>query len=151
MPLQVEIWGISCLLGIILGLIYDIFGIFRIAFRHKPHFMFLHDILYLIFTAILTFLFILYVNLGEVRLYILFGEAAGILCYYVTFSRIVNKLVFNTSNILINFSRRIGKLIFSPFINSVKFFKLICTKKRINVEKSNHITWKQNILLHLAV
>lgn len=140
MPLQVGIWGISCLLGVVLGIIYDILGIFRVAFRYKPCFMFLHDVLYLIFSGIFTFLFILYINLGEIRLYILFGEIIGVLCYYITLSKIVNKLILQISNILIIFFKKIVEILLAPFVNLMKFFKLIYTKKRINVEKSKHIT-----------
>lgn len=138
MVLQVKIFVIACLFGAVLGIIYNILGVFRAIFKYKSQFIFLQDIFYLIFTGIATFLFILYVNYGEIRFYILLGEITGGLIYYVTLSNIVNRIIFKLSIIFRKYSQKFSKIFFFPLIYIYKKIRAICIKKRINVEKTNH-------------
>ncbi|MDR1240867.1 MAG: spore cortex biosynthesis protein YabQ [Oscillospiraceae bacterium] len=84
----------SCIFGIIPGIIYDIFKIFRLIFNIKKLGLFILDIVYFIICAVLVFLFILTINLGYIRFFILNFIAAGWLIYRLTVSRIVFNFVY---------------------------------------------------------
>lgn len=101
----------SAAIGAMLGVIYDVFRIIRIAVslgeKQKPKsngkrakireavsfvVIFIEDVLFFIIAAIITILFIFMVNNGQVRLFAVTGEIFGFLLYYFTVGRIVLKL-----------------------------------------------------------
>ena len=88
---QVLIFAYSLALGLVLGFSYDIFRVLRIIINSKNIAVFLQDVLYFMVSGILTFLFVLAVNSGEARLYILAGEAVGWILYHVTLGEFIYK------------------------------------------------------------
>lgn len=73
----------SLLFGVILSLLYDIVVIVKLVGYKKLWQTILCDVLYMFLCAVLTFLFALPFNKGEVRYFVLFGEAVGFfVCRY---------------------------------------------------------------------
>lgn len=119
--LQVRIFLGSCVTGLILGLLYDIFKSFRYAFRSNRKYVFIQDILYFLISAFITFLFTLSVNHGDIRFYIIFGEIIGFGIYYLLFSKIFMKC----SVFIIKTVKKVYMIIFKPFI--IIFKKIYCS------------------------
>lgn len=91
--------GYSFLLGIFLGIFYDIFRIIRLLISPKNLSVFIQDIVYFLVSGFLTFLFLLVFNYGESRFYILVGETLGWILYHISLGDLVYK---NLKNIVKN-------------------------------------------------
>ena len=94
------------LLGIILGLLYDLFKLFRIFIANNA-LIFFSDILYFIICSLLTFILSIYINSGIIRGFIFHGEFFGFIIYKYIFGKII-----------LNF---MGKILFG--IKIVRFFR----------------------------
>ncbi len=70
--------------GVLLSAVYDILRIWRALFRSEKRSIFMQDFLSMILAALFTFLVNLGVNGGEIRLYLLFGEALGWCAWHFT-------------------------------------------------------------------
>lgn len=81
---QVCVFFYSILLGFFLGVVYDIFRLFRIIINTSNIWIFCQDILYFILSSLITFIFILTFNNGEFRLYVILGECIGWIIYYAS-------------------------------------------------------------------
>lgn len=99
----------SATVGVALGVVYDVFRIFRVAFapqsqdgvnsarKRKSKYslvfhdaiIFLQDIIFWIIVAVVTILFTFMANRGQVRLFALAGQLAGFTIYYLTLGRLV--------------------------------------------------------------
>ena len=81
-----ELWifSYSCLLGLGLGILYDVFRIIRMLINTKNITIFLQDVIYFIVSGLITFLFVLGINEGQSRFYILAGEGIGWIAYHIT-------------------------------------------------------------------
>lgn len=97
----------SILLGVAVGIIYDVFCIFRIALPHNPVAVFFEDLLFCMITSFMLILMIFCANYGVVRWFSLMGCLGGFLIYY----RTVGVIVRRTADIIIGF---IKKYIISP-------------------------------------
>lgn len=73
--------------GAAVGLLYDFFRIFRLAFGGKSAAIFIEDMIFWLICAIIAFLFFMRFNGGQVRLYCFPGFAAGACAYFLTISR----------------------------------------------------------------
>ena len=79
----------SILLGIILGAIYGVFKFVRTAFDLSKPLTFAADVLYMLISAVLIYLFILAYLSGYVRLYLLPGIIIGFALYRLTLGRLL--------------------------------------------------------------
>lgn len=108
---QTLIFLYSCLLGITLGFLYDVFRIIRMIINSRSIMIFFQDILYFILSGIITFIFILGFNSGDSRFYILAGEGIGWIAYHITIGEIIyrlsNKTVKTFKNLLVKLKNKI--------------------------------------------
>lgn len=81
----------SLLMGAVLGAIYDMFRIFRIAIPLPAGAIVVEDVLYFGFCGFLSFFFAMTVNYGQVRFFILLGEVLGFVLYYFTLGALIMK------------------------------------------------------------
>ncbi|MDF2566818.1 MAG: yabQ [Oscillospiraceae bacterium] len=102
----------SCVLGIGLGIVYDIFRIIRLAIKTGPIIIFIQDTIYFMVAAFSTFTFLLFFTDGQIRVYVLIGEFLGWILYYFT----MGKLVINASKFIIKIIKIIFKWIYKIFI-----------------------------------
>lgn len=88
----------SCGLGIGLGIFYDFFRILRLIINPKNIAIFVQDVIYFVFSGLLTFFFVLVFNFGEMRFYILGGECIGWIGYHLSLGDMVYKKTKNVVN-----------------------------------------------------
>ncbi len=127
---QTEVFLYSCIFGSILGLYYDFFKIISMLIGKEKIKIFFLDLIYMAISGFFTFIFLLAVNYGNLRFYILAGEAMGWCIYHITLGSFVmyfaNALIkffnilisFIKSHILIPavcFVKKLFRLIFNPF------------------------------------
>ncbi len=85
----------SLMLGAFLGVFYDIFRILRLLINPKNLSVFIQDIIYFLISGFVTFVFVLIMNSGESRFYILAGEALGWILYHVSLGDFIYKRLKN--------------------------------------------------------
>lgn len=83
----------AAVLGIGIGILYDIFRIIRVVFHAGFIFTSLADILFSVFTVISVFLFIVITANGIVRFYIPLGLFLGLMLYFFSVSPVVMSVV----------------------------------------------------------
>jgi spore cortex biosynthesis protein YabQ len=100
---QLQGFYISIGAGVVLGIIYDLFRIFRTVFHSEKRAVFFQDLFYMLCAALVTFLVALGVNYGEVRFYILAGEAIGWCLYFFTVGNVTIRIFCFISRVLHRF------------------------------------------------
>ena len=95
---QILIFVYSLALGMFLGFAYDIFRIIRMVINSRNIAIFIQDVLYFILSGGVTFLFVLSVNGGNSRFYILAGEGIGWIAYHITLGEVIYKYSNKTVN-----------------------------------------------------
>ncbi len=114
---QEQTFMLFFIIGIIIGILFDIFRAIRKNFKSSDFVTLIEDIVFLTLTTLLIILSIIRINGGEVRFYIFFGIFFGILIYSLTIS--------NLCGIILNVIVRLCKKIFQiPFLISKKVIKL---------------------------
>jgi len=83
---------VSALGGFILGVVYDIFRVFRRIVRHKTAFTTVTDAVFWIISTLLMFYILLYINSGQFRGYFVLGAVLGCVIYLCTLSPLFIKL-----------------------------------------------------------
>lgn len=76
-------------LGFLLGGFYDVFRVIRLMMKPSAKWVFVQDLLFFSVSAVITFLFALAVNGGEMRLYLFLGLIIGFVAYLCTLGRVV--------------------------------------------------------------
>lgn len=105
---QLTIFLCSLGAGFLLGVLYDIMRTLRLAFTTSKAAVIIFDTFYFILCGVLSFLFILALNKGEVRIYILAGEIIGWLFYYLSFGIAVIRI----TDILVKAFHRVRSFLF---------------------------------------
>ncbi|MDR3552244.1 MAG: spore cortex biosynthesis protein YabQ [Clostridia bacterium] len=105
---QTLVFLAACGFGMALGAVYDLFRIFRIAVPCGKAVVFIQDVLFWMICAVSSFLFLLYMNTGEIRLFIILGELIGATLYYFT----LGVLVMKSAKAVVGFLRWIAALVF---------------------------------------
>lgn len=126
-------------MGFLLGFLYDLIRIIRISISHGKVAVVICDIFFCALACLLTFLFCLTVNEGEIRLYLVLGEAAGFLTYYFS----LGAVIFSFSEKIIDFIKKLIRsffgVIFFPFKwifeKLRKLFNKTLKKSRKNTQK----------------
>lgn len=75
--------------GFMMGMLYDVFRLMRVSISRGKKLQIIFDITYFILLAFLTFIFFITINEGEIRIYLLLGEAIGIAVYSLSLGTIV--------------------------------------------------------------
>lgn len=114
---------ISIGFGALVGAWYDLIRIIRLTFTKSGRAaLMVSDIFFVLSAALMTFLFLLTVTDGEIRLYILFGELIGFVIYYFSFGVIAVRFTQKTVNKIKKAVKRIFGFVFAPFIKIFRFF-----------------------------
>lgn len=114
--------------GFLLGILYDVFRTIRLTFTESKTAVVIFDILYFVTSGFLSFLFILAMNKGEVRFYIVGGEILGWLFYYFSFGIAVIKITDIITNLIKRFTAFIFRIITAPFRLIQKVFNKVLAK-----------------------
>ncbi len=97
----------SILLGVVLGAVYGVFKILRLAFCRGKIFVFAFDFVYMLIFSLSIFYFSLAFLYGYIRIYIYIGSAAGFLIYRLTIGMLFSKIY----GPIIDFCRKISSKI----------------------------------------
>mgnify|MGYP002244696904 CR=1 FL=1 len=111
---QTRLFLLALGLGFLLGIVYDLFRVVRMAFTMRRVGVFIQDVLFFLTCAAATFLFLLAVNQGEIRGFIIAGEGLGFLIYYFSFGL----LAVRVSSFLVHAIHRLFFVISVPFSRS---------------------------------
>ena len=110
------LWSLA--LGLALGALYDIVRAVRMLTKARGVRVIISDILFFTVCGVITSLFALPFNKGDVRAFIIFGEAVGFLAYRLTLGSVMGKFYSHTAVFLRSFIQKIYKI-------SEKFFDLL--------------------------
>lgn len=116
---QAYVFLIYILTGILIGVFFDIFRIFRRSFRTPDFITCLQDILFWIFTGLFLLYVIFEFNNGELRWYIFLGVALGIVIYILMFSKYFIKINVTVITFVKNVVVKILKVLLIP-LNWIK-------------------------------
>ena len=97
----------SIALGALTAMIYDLVRAVRMLVRCSRIHVMISDVLFFFVCGILTTLFALPFNKGDVRAFILFGEAGGFLVYRLTLGSIFGKFYAAFARLLRRFIRNL--------------------------------------------
>lgn len=115
------LWSIAFGMG--LGLLFDGFRILRLILPSPRWLVGLEDLLYCLMAAFLCGGFLLRVNQGELRSFVLVGEILGWVLYFFTFGALVMK----GAKAVIRLVRRVSGVLFRRVIVPLgRFFRRIC-------------------------
>lgn len=115
---QAYLFMIFSLVGIIIGLLFDIFRISRKTIKTNDIITYLEDILFWIITGIIIIWAMYNFSDGELRFFMIIGIVLGTVAYMVTLSTFFIKISVFVINL-------INKIIICPFIVIYKFTKKI--------------------------
>ncbi len=100
-----QLFLFSCVVGVILGIIYDFFRTFRIIVPHNSILVMLEDILFFIIYIIILISFISAFARGQFRVFYILGNILGFILYFFTAGRIavliIRKLVYFIKSVLL--------------------------------------------------
>ena len=121
---QEQIFLFFFIIGIIIGIIFDIFRVIRKSFKTSDLLTFIEDFIFLGLTSILVIFSIIKLNGGEVRFYLFLGIFVGILIYSLTISNLCVIILY----VFVNICKKIFEIPISCIKNIVKHSKKIIKK-----------------------
>lgn len=121
---QAFLFLVFVVIGLIIGLLFDIFRILRISFKTKDVVTYIEDILFWIITGILVLYSIFIFNNGEIRFFIFIGIAIGVILYIMLFSSYIIKY----SVYIINFIKKVTGIIFNIILIPLRYLRKIFKK-----------------------
>ena len=140
---QAYVFAIYILSGILIGILFDIFRVYRRSFKTPDFITYIQDILFWFFTGMFLLYVIFKFNNGELRWYIFLGALLGTLLYMLAFSKhfikinvailtFIKSIFIKIWAIIMIPIRWIRRLVFKPisfvFINVRKMFKQFACK-----------------------
>lgn len=121
---QEQIFIFFFIIGIIIGIIFDIFRVIRKSFKTPDILTFIEDFIFLGVTSILIIFSIIKLNGGEVRFYLFLGIFVGILIYSLTISNLCVIILY----VFVNICKKIFEIPISCIKNIGKYSKKIIKK-----------------------
>jgi len=91
---------VTVLIGVTIGVIFDIYRVTKGIIRPRKVFVCLGDLLFWVISTFIVFFMLLLGNWGEIRLYVLVGMATGALIYIKTASRLVIRFLLGLFNLI---------------------------------------------------
>ncbi len=133
---QLNIFLCSLGVGFLLGIVYDVLRGIRLSFSESKFLIVIFDLLYFLILSFITFIFILALNKGEVRMYIILGEIIGLLFYYFSFGIAAVKATDKIIACLKKIYSVVFKAVSFPFRFVKRVFMVILGKIKENLAKT---------------
>lgn len=111
---QVHLFLINVVYGILLGIWYEFFRTLRKNFAHKDKIVHLEDIIFCVTASLGIFILFQVYNQGIVRFYCLMGLECGILFYFFICSKWIGRIIYVFVNIFSKIMKKIGNIVFFP-------------------------------------
>ncbi len=122
---QLNVFLLSVGFGFLLAVLYDILSVILGAFSNKTKVIFLKDLIYCFMSAIMLFIYLLAVNFGRIRIFIIFGIVIGYICWFIMLRENAAKLI----NIIIAFLSRVFRI--SAFTISLPVRPFIALRSKL--------------------
>lgn len=126
----------SLVLGLALGLLYDLVRAVRMLLRARGLHIVVSDVVFFTLCGVLTALFALPFNKGDVRGFIIFGEAVGFLTYRLTLGSIMGKIYAHLATLLRKVAQKILGLIEKIFTFLLKILHTLLYNVGVVIDKS---------------
>ena len=155
---QTYLFIVFTIVGIIIGVLFDIFRILRKSFKTKDIVTYMEDILFWILTGIIILFSMYKFSNGELRFFMIIGIIMGTLMYMITFSRYVIKIsvfIIKIIKTIIVYPVKVvekilKKIIIRPIFiicinfkkNFINFVKKNKKNRGIFVKKENKPKWR---------
>ena len=145
----------SILFGVCLQAIYDIIRGIRRVFYHKSVFLFIEDIGFGIFTAVMAFIFLCTYNDGELRGFFFLGIVIGMILYYQLCSKFLLRAVIHITEKLKKIIRQFEKVCLRPGIHIKRNLKWQLKKEKKQVtmalKKQNKLDQRTKIIMIIVL
>ena len=125
---QAQLFLVFIINGIIIGILFDFFRILRKSFKTNDITTYIEDFLFWILTGFSILFTLFKFNNGEIRLYMFFAIAIGILLYMLIFSSYIIKINVSIIIILKKIVKKILYYVFMPILFLLKVLKKIVFK-----------------------
>lgn len=133
--------------GIVIGLFFDIFRVFRKTFKTSDVVTYLQDIIFWICTGLFILFVLFKVNNGQIRNYTIIGLIVGIIIYMITISKYFIKISVKITTFLKKIILKFLLIILFPVKQIFKILKKILYKPIsfiiINVKKDFTNSYKK--------
>lgn len=129
---QLQVFLYSVGFGFILGLVYDLFRIFRVFVIKNSKAIPMQDIAYFLLCAILTFVFLLVVNNGRFRFNIFAALVTGFTAYYLTLGRFSVGFAVAVSKRINSIISGFSIILTAPYRLAAEFLGKIYRKRAVN-------------------
>lgn len=146
--------------GFLMGIFYDLLRIIRISISKSKKIVLVFDLLYCICLGFCSYIFFLVVNEGDIRAFLLLGEAIGFATYYFS----LGVVVFTASEKIVNATKKIilkiFQVVFFPFCWTFKKLKTLLVKfakkwhkkgKKIKNKSKFHLKLHKHLLYNQGV
>lgn len=120
---QTQLFLLSCVLGIPIGIVFDIFRVIRAVIPHNKIMVAVEDVLFMFIYASFVMCFSIVASRGEFRVFYVIGNFLGFTIYFFTVGNIVVGIIRK----IVLFIHKILDKVFSPL---VKLYSLICEKTK---------------------
>lgn len=108
---QTQAFIYSCVLGMILAVIYTAMGVIKIISPPGKRLLFVMDVLFMLVCTFATFFYSVATTWGSLRYYVVFGELIGFFLFYL----FVGELILKCSKAIVGFFTKIYFFITNPF------------------------------------
>ncbi len=123
----------SCVLGIILGFLYDFMRIFRRSFNCSSILTLATDILYSILVVVSYGLFVLIICEGDIRAFLFVGASLGMILYFLA----ISNMVIRVGDVITMCIKTIFAILFFPIIWIFRKVRVYRHKRRSNHDSHN--------------
>ncbi|MDD6488193.1 MAG: spore cortex biosynthesis protein YabQ [Clostridia bacterium] len=142
---QTEAFLWSFVLGIIVALIYTVISVIRVISPPSKIQLFVGDVLFMVFSALLNFLFAVAFTEGNLRFYTIFAELISFFAIHLTLGRVAKK----TAHIIFRFISAILRKISYPVIKLINaFLSFLREKCSVMLKKAKKIKKVRFFPLH---
>ena len=136
----------SLLFGVILSALYDVVVVIRMLSNNRALKLILLDVLYMSLCAVLTVLFAMPFNKGEVRYFVLFGEVIGFIVYRLTLgglSKKIYSIIIRVISVIIEKSLKISGFFLHKVLKANRF---VVYNVRVILYKTQNIVCRNIVL-----
>lgn len=128
---QTQAFIYSCVLGVILAVVYTAMGIIKIVSPPSKKLLFAMDVLFMLVCTFATFFFSVATTWGSLRYYVVFGELIGFFLFYL----FIGELILKCSKAITGFLAKIYFFVTSPFRKLFKKLFLLISVWLIKIKK----------------
>lgn len=156
---ETRLFLFSCIMGVPVGIVFDVFRVLRVIFPQNKLSVALEDIAFLLVYAVMLMTFAMLFARGEVRFYFVIGNFLGFVLYFFTVGNllvgIIRKFAEMVKNVFSCIFRgliKILKFVFCPisqkvrkdFVNNCKKYKQINNNVKIPLIDGYDMVYNEN-------